>query len=162
MKLTASSSTLSLLYSSKHVIPPVAARYMGSPTHPIAPKITHSWMTRDRNSLWWRVSVSHITQLKRVIRSWCARRARLAFEQALKDKGFDHLGTPLPSSALLPPQDALTGSLDLIVRPSLAKQSFKTVQQDAHSVLESILKQRAVHNRVVSKGSEVPSGFERA
>lgn len=162
MKLTASTSTLSLLYSSKHVIPPVAARYIGSPTHPIAPKIAHCWAARDRNILWWRVSVSHITDSKRVIRSWCARRARIAFEQALRDNGFDRLGTPLPYSSSSPQQGPLKGSLDVIVRPAFVKQTFETVQQDAHSVLESILKQRAIHNAVPPKKSEVPPGFERA
>jgi hypothetical protein len=80
----------------------------------------------------------------------------------LKDKGFDHLGTPLPSSSSLSQEDALTGSLDLIVRPSFVKQSFETVQQDARSVLESILKQRALHNQVASEKSEVPPGMEKA
>jgi hypothetical protein len=162
MKLTSSTKNLSLLYSSKHVIPPVAARYLGSPVHPIAPKIAHMWATRDRDILWWRVSVSNITHLKRVVRSVCARRARLAFELALKEKGFDRLGRPLLSSLSWLPQDPLTGSVDLIVRPSFVKQSFETVQQDARLVLEGLLKQRAMHNRIAYPKSDVPPGMERA
>ncbi|KAJ6113293.1 hypothetical protein N7523_006610 [Penicillium sp. IBT 18751x] len=162
MKLTASTKNLSLLYSSKHIIPPVAARYMGSPVHPIAPKVAHSWEGRDRDTLWWRVSVSHITQLKRVVRSVCARRARVAFELALKEKGFDRLGRPLLSTYSWLPQDPLTGSVDLIIRPSFVKQSFETVQHDARLVLEGLLKQRALHNQIAHPRSETPPGMESA
>lgn len=144
MKLAASSNNLLLRYNNKPVIPPVAGRYLGSPVHPIRPKIAHLYENRDRNTLWWRVSVSQLTHLKRVVRSWCARRARIAFQQALKQQGFDRLGVPIPSLPCAQ-DERLTGSLDIIIRPPCVKQSFETVQQDTHRLLGSILSQRAMH-----------------
>lgn len=141
MKFIASSSNLLFRYASEPVIPPVAQRYLGSPVHPIRPKIAYLYEHRDPNTLWWRVSVSHLNQFKRTIRSWCARRARIAFQEALKRQGFDKLGRPLSLSSSIGKQ-ALLGSLDITIRPACVNQSFEAVQKDADFLLQGILKQR--------------------
>lgn len=141
MKLLASSSNLLFRYTSEPVIPPVAQRYLGSPVHPIRPKIAYMYEHRDPTILWWRVSVSHLNQFKRTIRSWCARRARIAFQQALRRQGYDKLGRPLSPPSLMEKQ-ALLGSFDITVRPSCVHQSFETVQKDADFLIQGILKQR--------------------
>lgn len=150
MKLAASSSNLLFRYNSKPIISPIASRYLQSPVHPIQPKIAHLYKHRDRNTLWWRVSVSQLTHLKRVVRSWCARRSRIAFEQALKKQGFDRLGIPIAGPECAQ-KERLTGSLDIIIRPSCIGQSFEVVQQDTHHLLEKILSQRAMHPKVPKK-----------
>lgn len=129
-------------YTSEAVIPPVAQRYLGSPVHPIRPKIAYMHEHRDPNALWWRVSVSHLNQFKRTIRSWCARRARIAFQEALKRQGFDRLGHPLDLSSSSIQNQALLGSLDITIRPSCVHQSFEAVQKDADFHLKGLLKQR--------------------
>ncbi|KAJ5919242.1 hypothetical protein N7466_010185 [Penicillium verhagenii] len=145
MKWLSSSSTgMNIRYSPKHIIPPIAQRYLGSPTHPIRPKIDHMWATRDTNTLWWRVSVAPIGHLRRVVRSWCARRTRIAFEQALSNQGYNNLGIPLQDSST-PQKHNLTGSLELVLRPSCVNLDFKVVQKDADSLLRNILKQRSMH-----------------
>lgn len=157
MKLAASSSNLLLRYNHKPVISPVAARYLGSPVHPIKPKIAHLYEHRDRETLWWRVSLSQITDLKRVVRSWCARRARIAFEQALKQQGFDRLGIPIAGHECAR-KGRLTGSLDIIIRPPCIKQSFETVQQDTHRLLGKIISERAMHLERAAKQSDESPG----
>lgn len=159
MKAAASSTNLLLRYQASPIIPPVARRYLGSPVHPLRPKIAHMYEHRDPNTLWWRVSVSQLTQFKRVVRSWCARRARTAFEQALKQQGLDRLGRPLSSN---PSKQALTGSLDVIVRPASIPQSFETVQRDAHNLLESMLKQLALQQNPAAEKLAKPPTSEKS
>lgn len=154
MKLAASSTTLLLRYSQKALIPRVAGRYLRSPVHPLRPKIAHMYENRDPNTLWLAVTVSQIGDFKRVVRSWCARRTRLAFQNALKQQGFDRLGAPLDQNAQ---EQRLTGSLEIIVRPLCVKKDFATVQQDAHQLLESLLSQRKMHLERAARGSNEPS-----
>lgn len=141
MKFLASSSNLLFRYSPEPVIPPVAQRYLGSPVHPIHPKIAYMYEHRDPTTLWWRVSVSHLNQFKRTIRSWCARRARIAFQEALRRQGYDKLGRPLSPPISMEKQPFL-GSLEVTIRPSCVHQSFEAVQKDADFLLQGILKQR--------------------
>ncbi|KAJ5719995.1 hypothetical protein N7493_006873 [Penicillium malachiteum] len=144
------SSSLLLRYCPQNVIPPVAQRYLGSPFHPIRPKIAHMHATRDPNTLWWRASVAPIGDLKRVVRSWCARKARLALQQALRNHGFDDLGRPL-SDFPVPQKYNLTGSLEVIVRPNGVGQSFETFRDDADHLLGHILRLRSAHLERASK-----------
>ncbi|KAF7717898.1 Uncharacterized protein PECH_002702 [Penicillium ucsense] len=141
MKFSSSSSTLLLRYTSEHVIPPIAQRYLGSPVHPIRPKIAYIYANRDPTTLWWRVSVSHLNQFKRTVRSWCARRARMAFQESLKRQGFDHSGRSLSVGAWneKPP---LLGSLEITLRPACLHQSFEALQKDTDYLLKGILKHR--------------------
>lgn len=149
MKLVASTKQFTLRFVQKHVIPPVAARYLGSPVHPIRPKIHHLYVNRDRDTLWWRVSVKQVQRYKRVVRSWCARRARIAFQQALKDRGYDAEGRRIQREAessdsgdtTQGKEGNLMGSLEITVLPPTVQQSFSTVQSDMHSLLDTLIEQ---------------------
>ncbi|KAJ5092558.1 hypothetical protein NUU61_007428 [Penicillium alfredii] len=141
MSLVASSKNLLLRYWNRPIMPPVASRYLGSPLHPIRPKISHIYASRDRDTLWWRVSIAPLQSLKRVVRSWCGRRVRLAFRQALHQQGFDELGRAIPSE--FSPKEDLTGSLEITIRTPCVQASFETVQKDANHLLENILAQQA-------------------
>ncbi|EPS28444.1 hypothetical protein POX_f07528 [Penicillium oxalicum] len=145
MKFSSSTSTLLLRYTSDHVVPPVAQRYLGSPVHPIRPKIAYMYANRDPTTLWWRVSVSHLNQFKRTVRSWCARRARMAFQESLKRQGFDRLGRSTSSSTWSQKQPLL-GSLELTLRPACLHQSFEALQKDTDFLLKGILKHRERSN----------------
>ncbi|KAL4898803.1 hypothetical protein BDV59DRAFT_167558 [Aspergillus ambiguus] len=150
MKIIASTKQFTLRYVQKHVIPPVAARYLGSHIHPIRPKIHHLYASRDRDSLWWRVSVKQIQQYKRVVRSWSARRAKIAFRQALQDRGFDAEGRRLPlesgshTTGDMPEgnEGNLTGSLEIVVHPQSILESYSVIQSDMHSLLDSLVEKR--------------------
>ncbi|KAJ5560377.1 hypothetical protein N7513_002776 [Penicillium frequentans] len=149
--LTTSSLGMNLRYCPQNIIPSIAQRYLGSPTHPIRPKIAHMWANRDPNTLWWRVSVAPIGHMKRVVRSWCARRTRIAFQQALRNQGYDELGVPLQDFPT-PRKHNLTGSLELVLRPACVDLDFKIVQRDADNLLQKMLKQRsALFERTAKK-----------
>lgn len=147
MKIIASTKQFTLRYVQKHVIPPVAARYLGSHIHPIRPKIHHLYANRDRDTLWWRVSIKQIQGYKRVVRSWSARRVKIAFRQALKERGFDAEGRRLQpepgndthQNAPEGKEDNLTGSLEIIVHPQSILESYSAVQSDMHSLLNSLM-----------------------
>ncbi|KAJ5143504.1 uncharacterized protein N7515_002291 [Penicillium bovifimosum] len=118
--------------------PPVAARYLKAPFHPIRPKVVHSCAQRDPNTLWWRVSTTKITTTKRVVRSWCARRVRLAFEQALKQHGLDKLGKPLVSESPLQ-NNILKGTLEIYIHPPCVTEDFESIQKGANVVVSGLL-----------------------
>ncbi|KAJ6151276.1 hypothetical protein N7470_007870 [Penicillium chermesinum] len=130
---------LTLRYTPKNVIPPVAARYMSAPFHPIRPKITHMYQTRDKNTLWWRTSVTSLHSEKKVVRSWCARRARSAFRHALAKQGFDEFGRPLPDSNQ---QEIFKGSMEVIVRMPLRDMPLANLLEEAEALLENIMELR--------------------
>ncbi|KGO47764.1 hypothetical protein PEX1_101470 [Penicillium expansum] len=137
-KFGTSTNSLVLRYWPKCNTPPVAARYLNSPTHPIRPKIVDLCGHRERNTLWWRVSVANIQQSKRAVRSWCARRVRIAIEQALRQQGLDKLGKPLVSES--PSQSKkLAGTMEIYVQPPCIAQDFETVQKDAHHLISLLL-----------------------
>ncbi|CAI7649996.1 unnamed protein product [Penicillium glandicola] len=129
MKFVTSTNSLLLRYWPKCNTPPVASRYLNSLTHPIRPKIVDLCGHRERNTLWWRVSTSQLQQSKRVVRSWCARRVRIAVEQALKQQGFDKLGNPLVSESPLQ-KKKLTGTMDIYIQAPCVTQDFEGIQKD--------------------------------
>ncbi|KAJ5595513.1 uncharacterized protein N7459_001721 [Penicillium hispanicum] len=148
--LKASVDGLQLLYYPKHQFTPVALRYIRSPFHPIHPKIAHMWNDRDQSGLWWRASTHQLLSFKRVVRSWCARRARIAFQEALKQRGFDKLGISLPTTASGQQED-LTGSLEIIIRPTFVQQTYQAVQHEMNHLLDKILRQRAIRRDSAAK-----------
>lgn len=161
MKLAASTQNLLFRYNEKPVFSNIAARYLLSPVHPLYPKIAHLYGHRDPNTLWWRVSHAQLSSLKRVVRSWCTRRARIAFKQALKQQGFDRLGIPIGGSECAH-KERLTGTLEIVIRPPCVRESFEAIQQDSHHLLESILSQRKMHLQRAAESRDESSGSEES
>ncbi|KAJ5456467.1 hypothetical protein N7530_011741 [Penicillium desertorum] len=138
VKFATSTKSLVLRYWPKCNTPPVAARYLNSPTHPLRPKIVDLCGHRERNTLWWRVSVTQLQQSKRVVRSWCARRVRIAVEQALRQQGLEKLGKPLVSES--PSRSKkLSGTMDIYIQPPCVTQDFEVVQKDVHHLISLLL-----------------------
>ncbi|PLN86069.1 hypothetical protein BDW42DRAFT_159199 [Aspergillus taichungensis] len=132
-----------LRYSFKTLIPPVAKRYLDFPVHPLRPKIQHMYDNRDPETLWWRVSLHQLGQHKRVVRSWGARRARVAFRETLKQHGFDEAGKRLEPGTtqygcMDSPNGGLKGSLEVIVRVESIDEPFAEVQSDMHSLFDQL------------------------
>lgn len=116
--------------------------------NPIRPKIAHLWDTRDKNTLWWYASVKPLLQYKRVVRSWSARRVRIAFVQALKARGFDREGRAMDrldeaadEHALIQPA-SLTGTAEIAILPSSIKADSATLQRDVDIMLDYILEKQ--------------------
>jgi hypothetical protein len=133
---------LTMRYYAHHVIPTIAKRYLSSPFHPIRPKIAHMYAHRDRNTLWWQVSIQQLLEYKGVVRSWSRRRTRTAFRNALRKQGFDPMGKRTAEGMLRYECD-LTGSIDIHPRPQSITSNFEDIQRDADSLLARILKQWA-------------------
>ncbi|BDD61548.1 hypothetical protein MAP00_006589 [Monascus purpureus] len=145
MKTSISSSNFILRYNSKTVISPVAMRYLAQPTHALRPKIAHMYATRDRNTLWWRVSMTELLRFKRVVRSWITRRTRATISEALKERGFDREGrrivrTGQPSEAGADANTrGLTGTLEVVIRPQCITEDSSTVQKEVSTLLDDLI-----------------------
>jgi hypothetical protein len=75
---------------------------------------------------------------KRVLRSWCARRVRIAFYEALKQHGFDDEGRRLVfdlQGRLLRKETGLQGSLEIKLDRSLIQEKFDEILRQAGRVI---------------------------
>ncbi|PWY83482.1 hypothetical protein BO70DRAFT_26929 [Aspergillus heteromorphus CBS 117.55] len=117
-------------YTSKHKTSWIAQRYLAEP-HVIQPKIRHMYATRDK-TLWWQAISSALSNLRRVVRAHCCRRARLAFRLALKEHGFDGEGRRIGDKTqdLDWRQSGLTGTLDLALKEPIAQMPFDVLQRE--------------------------------
>jgi hypothetical protein len=147
-KYVGTASGFLVRYWARHNVPPIASRYIGTPFHPIRPKILHMCAHRSKDTLWWRVSVGQINANKRVVRSWCARRVRTAFEQAFKQQGLDTLGQPLSSSSLR--KSNLTGSMEVYIQSPCISLSFEEIQKDANQIMAELM----VHESTQEKAED--------
>lgn len=145
MKYVGSTSSFLVRYWAKHNIPPIASRYMGTPFHPIRPKILHMCAHRSKDILWWRVSLSQLNASKRVVRSWCARRVRVAFEEALRQQGLDKLGRPLSDSCSR--KSNLTGSMEIYIQPPCVSQSFEDIQKGANHIISELMAHESTQDK---------------
>lgn len=148
MRTLVSTNLFMLRYNWKYIRNHVANRYLGSPTHPINPKIAHMYAHREENNLWWTVSVQPLMSYRRVVRSWCARRTRVAFKQALRERGFNWEGRRLLGKMATPtmtpselgiPGDDLTGTVELIVHPPCVKEKFPVIQKEMSFIVDALL-----------------------
>ena len=153
MKPLASTSLFILKYSPKLANPPVAHRYLEAPNHPLRPKIAHMYAHRDTDTLWWRIGKQKLQPFRGVVRSWCARRARIAFRQALAARGFDREGRKIQSHARgedttaatagLVLERGLVGSVEIVLLPPCMKEKFPTVQEQMASMLDTLIQEIA-------------------
>lgn len=170
MKPLVSTSLFVLRYSPKLVNPPVAHRYLEAPNHPLRPKIAHMYAHRDTNTLWWRVAKQKLQPFKGVVRSWCARRTRIAFRQALAARGFDREGRKIQShaqdgvaTAAAAPglERGLTGSVEIVVLPPCMKEKFSTVQEQTASMLDTLIQEVAKSSKRVYSDRSSPRNHGR-
>ncbi|KAL6239555.1 hypothetical protein BDW75DRAFT_198503 [Aspergillus navahoensis] len=134
-------------FSPNQIISPIAHRYLTARVNPITPKIQYLCDNRDRNSLWWRVSVSALGSYKRVVRSWVARRARAAFQQELKERGFDVEGRRLDS---VTPHSAaahgfsgnMTGTLNIDLQPAIISATFPMIREEMRSTMNILIQEQ--------------------
>ncbi|CBF78185.1 predicted protein [Aspergillus nidulans FGSC A4] len=134
-------------FSPNQIISPIAHRYLTARVNPITPKIQYLCDNRDRNTLWWRVSVSALVSYKRVVRSWVARRARAAFKQELKERGFDAEGRRLDSST---PRSAaahgfsgnMTGTLNIDLEPAMISATFPMIREEMKFTMNALIQEQ--------------------
>lgn len=137
LKFVIKTNNFGFRYWAKHKTPPVAGRYANFYVHPIRPKILHMLAHRDPDTLWWHVSVNNLQSSKRVVRSWCARRVRLAFKEALKQQGLDMLGKRISESSPCPTN--LTGNIEIFPELACVTQSSADIQKDANDIISQLV-----------------------
>jgi len=113
--------------------------HMHMPMHPLYQLFQRRWETRTE-SLWWSAIAHKTLENKRVVRSWAARRLRLAFVGALKKNGFDVTGRPIESSKTNIP--SLFGTLQLTPNAGIMKASREQLEGEAHILIQYIIKQQ--------------------
>ncbi|KLJ11894.1 hypothetical protein EMPG_12947 [Blastomyces silverae] len=120
----------------------------------LRPKIDYMWATREKGQLWWSTCTqSDIASERSVIRSWCARRVRNAFRDALKERGYDKTGRRIPDiehreqqkphqrrQAGQPPSrlEALEGTLEIHFRLAVKAAKYTDIVREAGVVIERI------------------------
>ncbi|EEH16429.1 hypothetical protein PABG_06516 [Paracoccidioides brasiliensis Pb03] len=107
-------------------------------------KIQHLWAMREKGDLWWSASAhGEVSSEKSVIRTWCTRRVRTAFRDALRAHGYDDCGRRMPDIERKDgvPQsqlEVLKGSLELHVRLAVKEAKYTDLVRQSERVVESI------------------------
>ncbi|KAL4944094.1 hypothetical protein BDV06DRAFT_188078 [Aspergillus oleicola] len=146
-RLPISTKLFTATFSEKQLLSPIALRYLGVSgiVTPITPKIRHMTENRDRNTLWWRVSTGNLVNYKRVVRSWCARRARATFTQQLRAHGYDAEGKKLqqsdPKSALAPSKN-LKGTVSIMLNQASLGGDGIAWQMAMRDVVDAVIKKQ--------------------
>ncbi|KAL4904677.1 hypothetical protein BDW74DRAFT_154367 [Aspergillus multicolor] len=150
MKKLATSVTKSFIarFSPESRIQPFALRYLAAKTNPITPKIEHMCNVRDRNTLWWRVTIVDMVSYKSVVRSWAARRARAAFKEELKARGFDSEGRRLASetsgsaATSLGFSGNMTGTLNMDIQPAILTTTFPALLKEMKFTVDALIREQ--------------------
>ncbi|RAK96906.1 uncharacterized protein BO80DRAFT_312979, partial [Aspergillus ibericus CBS 121593] len=121
----------------------VALRYLTADVHPLQPKIAHMYATRDKDMLWWMINPSYLmsTKMKRVVRSWCSRRARMAFQLALKEHGYDTHGRRTGEKSLDAgkEQKDLKGRVELVLHADIIRAQFEDLQKEMNAGVDALI-----------------------
>lgn len=128
-----------LRYVPMFSIPPTGKRYMGVPLHPLFHKIKHTYETCDKSLLLWYVNGLKSGSFKHAPRSWCTRRTRAAFQNALKERGFDRMGRRIRNTQETRQRGDLRGTVTITMHEQCMGQDFGTVQKDLSGLLDSLL-----------------------
>lgn len=136
-------SQFALRYHPECLMTSIAARYVAAKMNPLRPKILHLYANRDPNTLWWRVVANHLP-LRRVVRSWSTRRARSAFREALRLRGFEADGRPLivrenEGKGNVRRRYGLKGTADIHLTMRAVKAEDSAVQQEMLSLVDSLI-----------------------
>ncbi|KAJ0424313.1 hypothetical protein BJY00DRAFT_276424 [Aspergillus carlsbadensis] len=167
MKHVWATKQLKLRLDMQNTLSKVALRYMSREHCPIRPKIKWLSETRDKDTLWWRVSTTEIIDLGRVVRSWHSRRARKAFEEELKARGFDSKGRKLPSNMQgLVTADQFHGNMKgtaiLQLRRLSLQENFTTMRQEVKTLVDKLVKVQLENQGKQSRDSEILNGRRKS
>lgn len=118
-----------------------AARYFLPTSHPpLAPKIRHLYERREHGTLWWSVTTGTLNSAwKKTVRSWCARRTRQAFRQALRERGFDLDGKKLivdSEGCIIDRRNTLRGTVEVRMGRELLLARYTQIMQDTRTCVD--------------------------
>lgn len=116
-------------------------------THILQQATRERVVQRDKNTLWWSITANNLAE-KKVVRSWCCRRARGALVEALEGKGYDREGRVQPSVG---DGASLSGSLQLVATDQLITVKFSELQKEAGFVVDALVNETCKVGRNSSK-----------
>lgn len=119
--------------------------------HPLYSIVLRRNNERKKEGIWWHVTTTNDLSKSSVIRSWCRRRLRNAFTDALKTRGFDRFGRLVDAGALKEPFAGLAhvvkddphfqlrGSFRFHALTPLIPAKYVNVQRDMMAALDMML-----------------------
>ncbi|KAF2839739.1 hypothetical protein M501DRAFT_1015832 [Patellaria atrata CBS 101060] len=123
-------------YSPRPAMGMAARDIIREPFNPLIIRTRRSYESRDTETLWWQIRVGLDISKKRVVRSWCKRRLREAFIEALKGRGLDANGRRLETA-----KPGLKGSLVFVGRPNLLTVKFEQLKMDCKTLMDTLQRQ---------------------
>ncbi|KFY84074.1 hypothetical protein V500_09629 [Pseudogymnoascus sp. VKM F-4518 (FW-2643)] len=121
------------------------------PGHPRYEIMKRKWESRT-DPLWWNCLSSKQISMKRVVRSWVNSRARVAFVNALKRKGYDTNGYRIDGNGDEVPKPNLVGSLHLTTRAELVRAEWPDVEDQADKIVAAIERLQTEKSKPKGKG----------
>lgn len=128
----------------------VSSRITTDRNHPLHIQAVRNHREKEREGLWWVISVTTISAKKSTVRNWLKRRLREAFREELKSRGYKRNGFAITKGndaakeanqekAIAQGPPVLTGSLRLNVNPTLLTAKFVDVKREAGSVVDVLI-----------------------
>ena len=118
----------------------LSQRHAQSRLHPLHPKIVHKYQIRN-DPLWW----TFIASLKNLgnkasLRNWVVRKARVSFEQALLESGYDKTGRWINGNK---EGKDLKGMTDLVLAPEAVTMSVEELKEQSLLVIKMLKTQES-------------------
>lgn len=142
-------NTLMVKWAPHHAMA-LNSRILGTSYHPLHDQMKRRWESRT-DPLWWNSLVStKAGGNKKVVRGWLNNRARVAFTNALKSKGYAKNGARLVRDSGEGAKGDLIGSAQLLVLPQLLHTSWEDLCKQTDLIVAAIeekQRQNGVQNR---------------
>jgi hypothetical protein len=122
------------------------ARYLNIPHHPLHEQTKRRWYSRT-DPFWWNILVStKIGGKQKVVRGWLTSRARVAFKNALKNKGYAENGARLVKDSGRLGNGDLVGTAQIFVLPPLLHTGWKDLCNQTELMVAAIEKSQRQGN----------------
>jgi len=136
---------LAIKWSRKHTYSINSFRWLEKRHDPHYDKLSRRWAERDEPLWWYCLTTIRVGGPKRVVRSWLNNRVKVAFKQALEERGYSKNGSRLhelggiqrPSGE---PSGDLVGSVQFIVQSRLLRTPWPDLKKQASLIVMELEK----------------------
>lgn len=139
-----------ILHWAPHRAKALNARFLNFHHHPLHEQSKRRWNSRT-DPFWWNILVStRIGGKKKVVRGWLTSRAKVAFRNALKNKGYAENGARLQKDSEKSVNGDLVGTAQIFVLPPLLHTSWQDLCEQTDLMVDAIergQRQGRVQNR---------------
>lgn len=109
-----------------------------TPMNPLWPRAEKRWETRT-DPLWWSAIAHKNIENHKTVRSWAARRLRIAFVESLKKRGWAADGTPMNTFRQ---QKSLYGTLQMSPEDGSIKVGFEQILKETDFIVAEIIRKQ--------------------